>query len=50
MDEVEEKKWCVYMHRNKVNNKVYIGIANQKPKYRWEYRESLLIENSMIGR
>lgn len=35
VEETEEKKWCVYMHTNKHNNKVYVGITNQKPERRW---------------
>ena len=33
--EIEEKKWCVYMHRCKISNKAYIGIAKGNPKQRW---------------
>lgn len=27
--------YYVYMHKNKLNNKVYIGITSQKPNQRW---------------
>ena len=29
------KLYCLYMHRNKINNKVYIGITSQTPSQRW---------------
>lgn len=31
----DEKQWCVYMHTNKANGKVYIGVSKGDPKRRW---------------
>ena len=35
MEENNERKWSVYIHTNKTNNKVYIGITSWKPEDRW---------------
>ena len=31
----DDNKWCVYIHTNLINNKVYIGITSRKPEKRW---------------
>ncbi len=37
METNDERKWCVYIHRNKINNKAYIGITSDDIKKRWKY-------------
>lgn len=35
MEEINDKKWTVYIHTNKINNKIYVGITSWKPEDRW---------------
>lgn len=37
MEVTNDKKWSVYIHTNKINNKVYVGITSWSPKDRWGY-------------
>ena len=32
----EERRWCVYIHTCKHNNKVYVGITSQTLERRWQ--------------
>lgn len=36
----EYRIWTVYMHTNKINNKVYVGLTRQKPEKRWKNKGS----------
>lgn len=40
----EERKWCVYMHTNKENGKVYVGQTCKKPEHRWNNGKGYLIQ------
>lgn len=46
-----QKKYCIYIHKNKINNKVYVGQTSNKPQYRWNkgegYKTSTLFYNAI---
>lgn len=48
---MNEKKYTIYMHKNKSNNKVYIGQTSQDPKKRWDggngYKTSIRFYNAI---
>ena len=49
--------YTVYQHKNKINNKIYIGITKQEPEKRWgtngaNYKSSphfLRLYKNMVG-
>ena len=34
-NEYEKRNWCVYMHTNLFNGKMYVGITGKGAKHRW---------------
>lgn len=34
-----ESTYCIYIHKNKINNKVYVGQTCQKSESRWKLGE-----------
>lgn len=44
---MEDRKYCVYMHKNKTNGKVYIGITSKNVNSRW--RNGGGYENQYFG-
>jgi group I intron endonuclease len=34
-----ESAYCIYIHKNKINNKIYVGQTSQKPEKRWKLGE-----------
>ena len=42
---IEEKKWCVYVHENKINRKRYCGITSKQPKKRWKHGHGYSFNN-----
>lgn len=47
-----ENNYTVYMHKNKINGKVYVGITSQKPQHRWgnngvNYKKGLRFYNAI---
>lgn len=51
MEEINERKYCVYMHRNIINNKVYVGQTGTAVEDRWQngkgYKGCTLFERAI---
>lgn len=38
------KKYCVYSHTNKINNKIYIGLTSMISEERWKNGMGIILE------
>lgn len=52
MENKQDKNWTVYMHKNKINGKRYVGITGREPKTRWgqngkNYKRQLYFWNAI---
>jgi group I intron endonuclease len=36
MNKTNDREWCVYVHTNNINNKVYVGQTCLRPEKRWK--------------
>lgn len=43
------KKWCVYVHINKINGKKYIGQTSQRPEKRWDNGRGYITSSKFYG-
>ena len=34
---MEDRKFIIYKHTNKINGKIYFGLTSQKPNDRWQW-------------
>lgn len=49
---MDKNNWYVYIHKNLINNKIYIGITCKKPKDRWRgganYKHNIYFNNAIL--
>lgn len=51
VEKIEDRRWCVYMHTNKINGKKYVGITSLRPQERWKrglsYKGCVAFQNAL---